>query len=200
MRGLGILLATDRMGRHQPPTNRSFYLSVAASTLRFAIIVALAVGGIVVINQAFDEPSAGGPGPIGATGTTAPPTTGPTGATGATETGPTGPTADPEGVVIAVFNGTSVTGLAGDTMARLVDRFGYVEGQDVADAPSEVPVTTIYYARARDRVEAEYLANEDKLFRRLDDVRIARLPDSEEVDSSVQLAIYLGNDYAQLVA
>ena len=38
---------------HQPPTNRSFYLSLAASTLRFAIIVALVIGGIVVIDQAF---------------------------------------------------------------------------------------------------------------------------------------------------
>jgi hypothetical protein len=32
-------------GRHEPPSKRSFYLSVATSTLRFAIVVALVVGG-----------------------------------------------------------------------------------------------------------------------------------------------------------
>jgi len=47
------------MGSHQPPTNRSFYLSLAASTLRFAIIVALVIGGIVVIDQAFPALSSG---------------------------------------------------------------------------------------------------------------------------------------------
>ena len=55
------------MGSHQPPTNRSFYLSLAASTLRFAIIVALVIGGIVVIDQAFPALSSDDGG-----GTTAP--------------------------------------------------------------------------------------------------------------------------------
>jgi hypothetical protein len=188
------------MGRHQPPTNRSFYLSVAASTLRFAIIVALVVGGVVVINQAFEESPAGGTSTIGDNGGGG--TTGETGGTGPTanpsesESPREEPTADPEGVVIAVFNGTSVTGLAADTQTELIDRYGYVAGQEVGDSPSDVPVTTIYYARARDRVEAEFLAED--FFRRLDDVRVARLPDSEDVDSSVQLAIYLGNDYAAI--
>jgi hypothetical protein len=184
------------MGRHDPPTNRSFYLSVAASTLRFAIIVALVVGGVVVINQAFQDPTGGT--------TTIPddggvvPTESPSPSESPSETPPPEeePTADPEGVVIAVFNGTGVSGLAGDTMADLIDTYGYVQGQEPADAPSDVAVTTIYFAKAKDRVEAEFLAED--YFRRLDDVRVARLPAGEEVDSSVQLAIYLGNDYAAI--
>src|SRR5918994_6370652 len=55
--GLGGQLLTGRMGRHEPPTNRSFYLSMGASMLRFALIVALVVGGIALINQAFPEAS-----------------------------------------------------------------------------------------------------------------------------------------------
>ena len=103
---------------HQPPTNRSFYLSLAASTLRFAIIVALVIGGIVVIDQAF--PALGdGDGGGGGGGATAPPTGGTLGGTGGTDTtGPTGATAtggtgaEPSptvvGVRIAVFNGAGV--------------------------------------------------------------------------------------------
>ena len=83
------------MGSHQPPTNRSFYLSLAASTLRFAIIVALVIGGIVVIDQAFpalssDDGGGGGTTPPITGGTVGGGTgeTGETGATGATATGP----------------------------------------------------------------------------------------------------------------
>ena len=75
---------------HQPPTNRSFYLSLAASTLRFAIIVALVIGGIVVIDQAFPALGDGGGGGGGAT---TPLTGGTLGGTGGTDTtGPTGAT------------------------------------------------------------------------------------------------------------
>ena len=183
------------MGRHQPPTNRSFYLSVAASTLRFAIIVALVVGGVVVINEAFDVPS----GPAGAIGDGGSTVTESPSQSPSETTSPTRPPASPtvEGTVIAVFNGTSVTGLAGDTLGELIEQFGYEQGQEPDDAPSEVPVTTIYFARNRDRVEAEYLAGE--YFSELE-VRVARLPAGEDVADGVQLAIYLGNDFAALRA
>ena len=100
IRALGVAGTPGRMtGRHQPPSNRSFYLSLATSTLRAAIVIALVVG-IVVINSAFPEsgvsggtsPSGTGTGgPTGTTDTTTDPTgtTGPTGATGATGRSPT---------------------------------------------------------------------------------------------------------------
>ena len=195
------------MGSHQPPTNRSFYLSLAASTLRFAIIVALVIGGIVVIDQAFPALSSddGGGG-----GTTAPITggtvggetgeTGATGATGATATGPTGVDAEPpttEGVRIAVFNGTEASGLAGETQLQLEERYGYIATQVPADAPAAYPVTTIYFNAPKDRVQAEYLASD--FFKKLDDVEVVRLdPGTGDIDPSTQLAIFLGNDYAAL--
>ena len=193
---------------HQPPTNRSFYLSLAASTLRFAIIVALVIGGIVVIDQAF--PALGdGDGGGGGGGATTPLTGGTLGGTGGTDTtGPTGATtatggtgAEPSptvvGVRIAVFNGTDESGLAGETQLRLEESYGYIATQDPADAPAAYPVTTIYYNAPKDRVQAEYLAGD--FFKKLDGVEVVRLdPGTADIDPSTQLAIFLGNDYAAL--
>ena len=194
------------MGTHQPPTNRSFYLSLAASTLRFAIIVALVIGGIVVIDQAFPALSSGdGDGAGGDTvpltgGTITPGDTGATGPTGGTATGDTGAAPSPTvvGVRIAVFNGAGVSGLASDTQVRL-EELGYIATQDPADAPTQYPVTTIYYNAPKDKVEADYLAS--SFFKKLDGVEVVRLePDTADIDPSTQVAIFLGNDYATLKA
>jgi hypothetical protein len=191
---------------HQPPTNRSFYLSLAASTLRFAIIVALVIGGIVVIDQAFPALGDGGDGGGGG-GTTTLPTGGFTGVTGGTDTtGPTGATAtggtgaEPSptvvGVRIAVFNGAGASGLAGETQLQLED-LGYIASQDAMDAPTSYPVTTLYYTAPKDKVEADYLAS--SFFKKLDSVEVVRLtPDTGDIDPSTQVAIFLGNDYAAL--
>lgn len=189
------------MGQHEPPTNRSFYLSLGASALRFLIIIALVVGGIVVIDQAFPAADTG-------EGATAPldggvDVTGPTG-----ETEPTGPTAEtgrePEpspqviGVRIAVFNGAGASGLAADTQTLLEDE-GYIAVQDPADAPAPYPVTTIYYRAPKDEIEADHLAN--SFFEGLDGVEIVRLePGTANIDRTAQLAIFLGDDYATLTA
>jgi LytR cell envelope-related transcriptional attenuator len=191
------------MGQHEPPTDRSFYLSLGASTLRFIIIIALVVGGIVVIDQAFPAADTGGDGataPLdGGVDVTAP--------TGETEaTGPAGDTAEEEpapspqviGVRIAVFNGAGASGLASETQLALVDK-GYIAVQDPADAPAPYPVTTIYYRAPKDEIEAEYLAN--SFFKGLEDVEIARLePGTANIDRQAQLAIFLGDDYASLTA
>jgi hypothetical protein len=191
------------MGQHEPPTNRSFYLSLGASTLRFIIIIALVVGGIVVIDQAFPAADTGDG------GATAPlddgvDVTGPTG-----ETEPTGPTAEtgnqepapsPQviGVRIAVFNGAGASGLAADTQTLLEDE-GYIAVQDPADAPAPYPVTTIYFRAPKDEIEAEHLAN--SFFEDLDGVEIVRLePGTANIDRTAQLAIFLGDDYATLTA
>ncbi len=189
---------------HQPQTNRSFYLSLAASTLRFAIIVALVIGGIVVIDQAFPALGDGGGGGGGATtpltggtlgGTGGTETTGPTGATTTGETGAE-PSPTVVGVRIAVFNGAGVSGLAGETQAQL-EELGYIATQDPADAPTSYPVTTLYYSAPKDKVEADYLAS--SFFKKLDGVEVVRLtPDTADIDPSTQVAIFLGNDYATL--
>ncbi len=185
------------MGRHQPPTNRSLYLSVAASTLRFAIIVALVVGGFVVINQAFPQAASTGTGVVpdgGGPAVTESPSPSPNETESPTANVPS-PTVT--GTMIAVFNGTGVSGLAADTTTEL-ESLGYIGAQEPTDAPSDVPVTTIYYRTNKDKVEAEHIAND--FFKKLKDIRVAKLQSGSEVNRDVQVAIYLGNDYATLVA
>lgn len=185
-------------GRHEPPTNGSFYLSLATSTLRAAIVIALIVGGVVVINSAFPESGSGGLAPDGG-GVTG--TTGETGVTGATGvTGDTGATGDgdgqeePEflGMAVAVRNGTSVSGLAGDTALRLEDKYG-VNAIQVDDAPSTVSLTTIYYRSPSSQDEAELLGRQ--FFKKIEP-KIAKLQAGDGVDRDVEIAIYLGTDYA----
>ena len=171
---------------------------MGASTLRFALIVALVVGGIVLINQAFPEASPGTSTPpvngVGATDTPTP-TPSPDGAgNGDGEAEPT-PSPTVQGTVIAVFNGAGVSELASNTQDELIERYGFEAGQEPADAPAPVSVTTLYWRARADEIEAEHIAND--FFGRLDSVVIARLDQSADVDPSVQVAIYLGTDYAQ---
>jgi LytR cell envelope-related transcriptional attenuator len=195
------------MGAHEPPTSRSFFFSLAASTIRFAIILALVVGGVVVIDQAFQAPPSSGSGGggdgggvpgltgPGPTTTETPQPTAPTGSTGNTQPEPS---PQVEGVRVAVFNGAGVTGLAGDTMLTLEDQYGYVEAQPPTDAPAPYAVTTIYYRGADNKVEAEFLA--DDFFAPLE-VEIKRLePGTADINQDVQLAIFLGSDYAAQAA
>jgi hypothetical protein len=173
-------------GRHEPPSDRSFYFSLATSTLRFALIVALVVGGVVLIDQAFPQDGTAAQRPRG----------------GSTSPSPRpSPSASPKekpspqivGVRIGVFNGAGVTGLAAETASQLEKDQGYVPAQ-VTDAPGPVATTTIYYRTAGDRIEAEALA--ENFFPELD-VKISRLTDSQtNVEQRVQVAIYLGTDYA----
>ena len=171
---------------------------MATSTLRAAIVIALVVGGIVVINSAFPESGViGGGATPGGGGETGTEPTAPTGTTGETPTGPTGATGttgEPEVVdmAVAVRNGTSVSGLAGDTAKKLEDRFG-VNAIQVDDAPLTVSVTTIYFRGAGQEDEAEFLAAE--FFKKIEP-EIARIEAGSGVERDVQIAIYLGTDYA----
>jgi hypothetical protein len=173
-------------GRHEPPSDRSFYFSLATSTLRFALIVALVVGGVVLIDQAFPKGGTAAPPPRGTTTSPSP--------SASPSASPSGrPSPQIVGVRVGVFNGAGVTGLAAATASQLEKKYGYVPAQ-VTDAPSPVAVTTIYYRNANDRIEAEALA--ENFFSGLD-VKISRLPASAtNVEKKVQVAIYLGNDYA----
>jgi len=168
---------------------------LATSTLRAAIVIALVVGGVVVINSAFPESGSGGGGVPDGGGLTGP--TSPTGPTGTT--GPTGPTGqggqqEPEivGMNVAVRNGTGVSGLAGATAEGLEADYG-VNAIQIDDAPSTVSVTTIYFRSPSSEDEAELLARQ--FFKKIEP-EIARLQGGGGVDKDVEIAIYLGTDYA----
>lgn len=177
-------------GKHEPPTRRSLYISVATSTLRAAIIIALVVGGIVLIDRAF-PPSEGVLG--GGVSTTTPPAS-PTGSTSPGQQTGGGQPEQPQlsGVNVAVRNGAGVTGLAAETASRLEKRFE-VNAIQIDDAPASVAVTTIYYRREVNQDEAELLAS--RFFKGLS-VEVLPLEAGSGVDRDVQIAIYLGTDYA----
>jgi hypothetical protein len=176
-------------GKHEPPTRRSLYISVATSTLRAAIVIALVVGGIVLIDRAFPSSE----GALGGGATTAPPTTPSVPTTPGTQTGG-GQPEQPQlaGLNVAVRNGAGVTGLAADTAARLEHRF-QVNAIQIDDAPTSVAVTTVYYRREANKDEAQFLA--ERFFKGLQ-VEVLPLEAGSGVDKDVQIAVYLGTDYA----
>jgi hypothetical protein len=176
---------------------------VTTSTIRFVLIAALVVGGIVIINQAFPEGASAGGGGVppaadgggtGTTGTTGVTATGGSGPTGGTTGEPADvPTPQVEGVFIAVFNTTGVSGLATEVNDQL-EAEGYVAAQDPADAPSS-QTTNIFFRGPNDQADAEHIAN--TIFKKIDVVP-TKLQPGNDLDREVQVAIYIGNDYAAL--
>ena len=176
---------------------------MTTSTIRFVLIAALVVGGVVLINQAFPEgASAGGGGDVvapppdgGITGTSAPTgaTGGPTGATGGTTGGDADlPEPQIDGVLIAVFNTTDGAGLADDLQTQLVAE-RRVAAQDASNAEFSQD-SRIFYRGPKFQADAEYIAN--TYFRRCCEVVPAPLEPGSDVDRDVQVAILIGNDYA----
>jgi hypothetical protein len=163
---------------------------VATSTLRFAIIVALVVGGIVLIDRAFPSStaSAGGPGTVSSPS--------PSHSPHPSKSPKPPPSPSIAGTVIAVYNGTSVLGLAGDVQTKLTTRYGMVAPHPAANTPSPVAETTLYYRSRSDQVQAQYLA--DHFFKDLPNVTVTKLQSGTDVPSDVQVAVWLGDDYAAL--
>lgn len=176
-------------GRHEPGTNRSFYLSVATSTLRLLITAALVVAGATLINQAFPRrEQVPVPTPSVPVETSSP--------TPSASPSPT-PTQEPDllGLTVFIYNGTTTDGLAGDTLTRLKNRFGLVEaqaGQSVDTAPQTVGQTAIYYRGAGLEAAATYLAQ--TYFKDIQ-ASVAPLDPQANVPGTPDIVIYIGTDY-----
>jgi hypothetical protein len=180
---------------------------VGTSTLRFAIIVALVAGGVLLIARSPEdattlssgtrspnptESATGGGQTTGGSGQTN--TGGGEGAT--TGEGQSSPSPQVQGVKLAVYNGTYETGLASGAADEL-RQLGYKINADtsVTDAQTKpVDQTTLYYVSRADKIEADAMAND--FFKDLD-VKIQKLPEElSPVPNGVQVAVYLGTDYA----
>ena len=173
---------------------------VNIGTVRIIIVAALVVGGVAVLANGFGgaatvAPPGGGVSPSGSVSPSA----------SSTPTTPPKETPSPqvEGVLIAVFNGTNETGLAGQVQQTL-EADGYVAAQDPADAPSKPVEKTILYFRgganaAQNRSDAKYMA--ETYF---GGARVALLGSEQtsavSIDKSAQVVIIVGVDYADLVA
>ena len=177
-------------GKHEPPTGRSFYISMGTSTARFLIIVALAASGVAVIANAFPD-SAQTPLADGEVSTQEPKepvetdTTQPKQENGAQAK----PTKD---LMFAIFNTTDVDLLAARTAAD-IEAEGYKLGQRPADAEN-VDVTLVQYRDDEHLADAEFIAKE--FFK---GAKIEKLPADSDVKARVDIVIYLGNDYASTV-
>lgn len=164
-------------GKHEPPTKRSYYVSLATSTLKVGIIAAVVVLGVLVLRNAFPEDTGVG---------VAPPTTSPT----ASPTGPSRsprPTASPEveGVVVQVLNGTTTTGLAAQVSQILRDA-GYT-----LKTPGNAPntETTTVYHQAGSEVDAEHMR--DRFF---PGAPVEPAPPS--VPADVEIQVVVGADFS----
>lgn len=177
-------------GKHEPPRKGSFYLSLATSTLRALLVVGAVAAGVVILTRAFPGSGDGG---VQAPRTAPPVVASPTATPTPTETPTPRATVTPqvEGVVVAVLNGTTETGLAAATAERLKGE-GYVI-KEVGNAESTDRTTIFFRGRDQGRANAQYLR--DTFFTEVDAL-VKRLPKGIEVSRGVQLTIVLGLDWA----
>jgi LytR cell envelope-related transcriptional attenuator len=163
---------------------------------RLLIVVALVVGGVVVLAQGFDAESAAPP--TSPEPTTPPPENSPS-PTPRDENGGevVGQT---DGVLVQVLNGTFTPGLAGD-FALTLENDGYLRGGEPGDAPDKPIVDTVVYFRnddsaAQNEADARLLA-ETYL---TSDVPVERLPREYQpeavTDPAADVIVVLGEDAA----
>jgi hypothetical protein len=187
-------------------------MPMTGGPIRLVIIAAFAVVGVFVLTQAFEgtgaltvsTANAGSSDGTVSTGTGSGNGTGGNGSTGGggpqagggtqttTPTPAPGPSPqDPSDVRVGVYNGTTTPNLASDAIAQLT-RLGYVTPLDPTNAPDQnVTTTTVYYRDAQGKTDADALAGQ--FFKGSD---VQKLPATATVPHSVELAIYLGSDYA----
>jgi len=161
---------------------------VGTGAVRAAIVAAAVVVGALVISKGFA--SLGGttvPVPSGSPPASV--TTGPT--PSSSQTSNPAPNVSPrqQGVKIAVYNATTVQGLAGVTADKLAKDGGYVVPTVDNAAPS--PITLIYYRDPQGKADAGLLR---KL---LKEGQIKHLPaKGNDFPKNVELIVILGADYA----
>jgi hypothetical protein len=179
--------------------------AVNLGTARIVIIVALIVAGVIVLFNGFEDTgtaavgSSSSPSPTGGVSPTS------TDSPSPTDTPTQEPTSTPEpqqeGVLVAVFNGTDVAGLAGEVQDRLLAD-NYQAPGDPADAPAKgVEQTIVYYRGGADEAQntsdATYLAK--KYF---DNAKVDKLGSDFQdlVPPTVTLVVVVGQDYADSLA
>jgi LytR cell envelope-related transcriptional attenuator len=116
---------------------------------RLVIVLALVVGGIVVLAQGFGDETAAAP-------TSSPEPTSPSPTESPSPTAQDGDGGEivgqKDGVLVQVLNGTFTPGLAGDFQLTL-ENDNYLRGGEPADAPEKPVVDTIVYFRNDENVE-----------------------------------------------
>ena len=183
-------------GKHEPPSKRSFWFSLTASTLKVVIIIGAVVAGVLVLARSFENAVA----PTTPT-TSSTPSVAPSPQAGGGGGGGEPTTDDQAGVNIGIYNGTDTEGLAKDVEKTLRSQSGY-SVVELGNATETVDATTIYYVKSKDREAAEALASVEE-FSSADVLRLPKdttvIPEGgseEPVRKDVQVAIFIGDDFA----
>lgn len=179
--------------------------AVNLGTWRIAIIVVLVVVGVAVLANGFDDAGTAIAGPGGSpspTGTGAEPTTTTSPSPEPTDEPVETPPPNESGVLVKVFNGTSVPGLAALVQEELVAA-GHEAPEEPGNAPAApVAKTTVYYragpAADQHQADATFIAQSfmepvlgkmprvDELSSVFDDV----------VGASIEVVVLIGGDYS----
>ena len=170
-------------GRHGPPSQTTFYLSLATAALRGLLVVAALALGFFVLSKAFPTGD-GGPvtTPGGDTGTISP-LPSPSIAESPTRKAPE--PRDPSQIKVQVLNGTEVAGLAGDA-AEILEESGYdIVTVDDAEAPYDT--TTVFHVPKR-RVDAQLLR---------DAYYPTAVLEVADPDTKVDITVILGTDFSE---
>jgi LytR cell envelope-related transcriptional attenuator len=167
-------------GRHGPPSQTTFYLSLATAALRGLLVVAALALGFFVLSKAFPSGSETQADPGGAPASPSP-STSPSPVE--VPTRDVEQPLDPSEIQVQVLNATDVSGLAADT-AEILEQAGY-EIVTVDDAPANEEVTTLFYVPKR-KVDAQVMR--DAYFPG------AALEVADE-DVKVDVTVVIGADY-----
>lgn len=158
---------------------------------RLVIVIALVIGGVVVLANGFgDEESRAAP-----PGSTTSPSASQTPSPSKTPDDTLVP--NQEGVLVQVLNGTSTAGAAAD-FQEVLAQDGYLPAGDAADAPDKPVLDTIVYfrrddAREQNRVDAEFLS-ETYLGGSTVEPLPADLADPDVTEETADVVVVLGED------
>lgn len=162
--------------------------------MRFVIVAALAIAGILVLGNAFD--------PRATTASPETPTPTPAPDQSPREQRTTEPQADEtdaaepgtiRGVLVQVFNATSTTGLAAEVQAKLEKR-GAVAAADPGNAAANAATTVLYFRQNKDRANADYISR--RLFDEAEFRPFSDLPQLDrEVSKDAQVVVVVGENY-----
>jgi hypothetical protein len=165
---------------------------MSASPMRFIIVAALAIAGILVLGNAF-EPRTTGASSVTPTPT---PTQSPreqrttepqANETDAGEPGTIG------GVLVQVFNATSTTGLAAEVQTKLEKR-GAMPADDPGNAAANAATTVLYFRHNNDRANADYISR--RLFDEAEVRPFSDLPQLDrEVNKDAEVVVVVGENY-----
>ncbi len=160
---------------------------MASGAVRLAILAGAVVVGAVLISKGF--PTLGQTVTVPSHGPTS--SVSPTPSTSQSSTQKPSLTPRQQGVKIAVYNATSVGGLAAVTADKLAKNGGYVVPV-VGNFPTASQTTLIYYRDAQGKVDAQLLKQKF-----LKEGVVKHLPAGTQfIPKTVELAIVLGSDYA----